>query len=274
MSTYRIIPAIAFMLLFFYSVLPAQKKATPLKPGEKSRPTFKEIGLTAGMGVNFQTGMFFIDQPCFCEQYDGSGFGYSLGLVYEQDINAYFRFGALGLINGNSINSSFIETESVDIMGGQERVNLDFRRSADAGFINFTFIPYIAWNPTQVFFVRLGFAGSFPLSATLYQTKELLTKTARLSDGSIVNVNLTGENKDFAVINDKKFDEVNSFQMAINPMAGFNISLSKRLLLSPYFMYSIPLNEVSTKGDNFRIHSWRIMFDLRWSLVYYDPDDK
>ncbi len=265
---------IAALMLLTASGLLAQKAATPLKPGERDRPTFKEIGVTAGLGVNFQTGMFSVPEPCFCEYYDGSGFGYSLGLVYEHDINAYFRFGALGLINGTGVISSYIEIESVDIIGTTERVDVDFRRSADAGFVNFSLIPYFVWNPTQSLFFRLGFAGSFPLSASLYQTKELLTKTARLSDGSFVDVRILGENDEAAVLNDKQFDEVNSFQMAINPMIGVNISLSRKLILSPYFMYSIPMNEVSAAGDNFRIHTWRIMFDLRWSLVYYDPGAK
>lgn len=267
----RLLLFVCIVPFLFSLSLKAQNNSSPLEP--EDNPKTDQIGLMFGLGQNFQSGSYLVQcDDCIFE--GGVGFGTSIGLIYNKNINDNFKFGVMGLYENMGIESSFTEFEPVQFQNAREQmesIDIEFRHDAVADFNYFTAIPFIAWTPTDWFFIRLGPSFSFVTSSTIEHTKILEQKIVELSTGETATAWLVDDNgnrlpNDNQVVEDGEFTEAESLVIGLNPNIGFNIPLSKQWDLAFSYMHNIPFTEVSSFGDNFRINSWRIFTELRFHL--------
>ncbi len=255
------------ILIITTSKVMSQDFASPLDP-EKMRNQ-KEVGILLGLGQNFMGGNFRTE--CDCPEFiNGVKFGYSFGTLYEMDLSPIFMWGTALTFNSRDIFSEYQIIEDVllqsVITGKPETAPIKFKHKANADFSYLSFIPYIKWNLASFMFIRLGLSGSFVINNHIKHEKELTQKTARLSSGEIVSIKLDSENGVSTIVEDGDFPQTNSFQISLDPMIGFNFALEENLFLNPVFQYSLPLSNISEKGENFKINAWRFLLELRLAL--------
>ena len=244
----------------------AQQYSSPIVPAD---PKDEYLGIVFGLGQNYQSGKFYVDCEN-CEFESGVKTGFTIGLNYNRQINEYLNWGSLLLYESFSIESKFREFEqfSYQFSPTEDAVNIpiEFRHTALADFGQLSLVPYIEILPTNWFFARLGLSGGLVVGANINHTKELLLRKAVLDNGISVDIKLANTKQTSQVVEDGDFPEVNSFQLSVNPMIGFRIPFSKTVLFAPYYMHRIPLMNMSEFGEDFKISSYRIMFELNFKL--------
>jgi hypothetical protein len=263
---------LVFLLSSISSAILAQEQlSTPLTPESGFKQ--KEIGLVLGLGSNIQSGIFLTE--CNCSFDNGILTGLTAGLLYEHDFFAPLQYGAALLYNNRSVMASYQEIEKVGITSQTTNLTethfISFRQKSDASFHYLTLMPYIKWTPADFFFVKIGLSASYLFSSHITQTKELLTKTLTMGNGEIVSASmLDAAGNPVAgnslVIEDRQFPQTKSISLSADPMIGFTFPLSANIFLSPVFQFSIPLTDVSGRGDSFRIYAWRVLAEFRWAL--------
>jgi hypothetical protein len=248
-----------------YEMQPAQKQSNPISPGRELIPEY--IGIVFGLGQNFQSGKMFVECPgCVFE--DGVKFGYTIGAYYETLLVGPLKSGIDVLYDYQGIKSTFLEYESVevrsDIVDYKENVILPFRHTADVDINTLMFIPYFKYSPVNFFYAKVGFSLNYIFSSHIRHDKELTQKKATLSNGTIVQVSIPGVKNNIATVQDSDFININKTYFSFVPAIGFTIPFDSddKIVFSPYFMYSMPLGNLSENGENFKINTWRLMFEL------------
>ncbi len=246
-----------------------QQLASPLNP--EKYPFDNEIGIVFGLGGNIQSGVF--TSSCDCSFENGKKFGYTFGALYEYEIMQTIELGAAALIDYRGVESDYGERENIivtsQIDGKKENVAVDFSNIGEVDLTYFSFVPYAKWNPFRFMFLRMGLNISFPISTNIKHTKILESRTAKLSSGEIVSIELPDGNGDTQIIQDEEMPEVNSTYLSLDPAIGFTFYLSDKISFSPVFQYSIPLSNVSEIGSDFKVSTWRIMMEFKYSLTDY-----
>lgn len=219
-------------------------------------------GVFFGLGANFQTGEY---QPVCdnCLFDEASGFGFTAGLILnEQFLTNSIAIGGAAGIDYMSQSGAYRSVEAIQYRNAETNEILTkdgiMRYEAETSYMSFVFMPYIKWEPAEVFFFRVGFTGLIPISSEVYFTENPAQNIIKDPDGTIYAVEA-----DLTVIDDGEVEEVNSFLMYLNPAIGFNIDLANDIQFSPIFQYNIPVSNISESGNNYQLHSWRIMFELR-----------
>jgi len=257
------------ILIAFTSIVNGQQLATPLTPEEY--PYDNEVGILFGIGGNIQSGIF--SSSCNCDFKNGTKFGYTFGALYEYEIMQTFELGAAALIDYRGVESEYQEIENISVTsqqsGASERVNVLFNNLGETDLTYFSLVPYAKWNPFRFMFVRLGLNVSFPMSTNIKHTKILETKTAKLSTGEIVAIELPDGDGDTQIIQDEEMPDVNSPYLSLDPAIGFTIFFSDKISFSPVFQYSMPLTNVAEIGSDFKVSTWRILFEFKFSLTDY-----
>ncbi|MFP4527745.1 MAG: hypothetical protein ACLFQX_04280 [Candidatus Kapaibacterium sp.] len=244
----------------------AQKISSPLNPVKGPEP--EQAGLVVGFGQNYQSGSFLVEcEDCLFE--GGVGFGWTFGGIYEKQFTEGLRYGAMLMLEGKGIESTFQEHEPVEVnseaTGQPETVNILFRHTGEVSATALTALPFVKWAPSDYFFVKLGPTFSYVMSAGIKHTKELMQETVRLSTGEVYDLSgVDGSNS--MVVEDGDFPEVNALQIGLSPMVGLNIPASEDVFLSFVYQHVVPLNNFSEYGEDFKIGSWRILFELRFRL--------
>ncbi len=260
---FKILLSCAICCIFSFDVI-AQRYSTPISPERDSYQ--KEIGVFVGLGQNAQLGDMYVDCED-CTFRSGTKFGYTFGLLYEQDLFSNFKIGASAAYDYKGYQSRYQEIEALNLdfdVNGQtvtENVNLKFRHTADVDLSFITLSPYIKWEPWTFMFIRAGIGFAFNTSNTIIHIKELNQKTVRLSTGQTREVNI-----DKSEQQNSNIDGFKSFQTFISPALGFTIPFSKTVFFSPIFQYDIPLSIISDKGKDLKISSWRFLFELRIAI--------
>jgi hypothetical protein len=242
-----------------------QKQSNPIYPGRELIPEY--VGLIFGLGQNFQTGKMYVECPgCVFEE--GVKFGYTIGVYYESIIAGPLKFGIDVLYDYQGIKSSFLENESVEISSAEvdykENVVLPFRHTADVDINTLMFMPYLKYSPVDYFYGKLGFSLNYVFSSHIKHDKELTQKKATLSNGTVVVVSIPGTKNNIATVQEGDINDLNKTYFSLNPVIGFTIPFDKdnNIVFSPYLMYSLPMSNLSDNGENFKINTWRLMFEL------------
>jgi len=277
MHKFKLIKITLFLLIFSYeNNLFAQRIADPLNP-EKFQ-TQREFGFLAGIGANIQLGSFKAN--CDCPHFDtGSGFGYTLGALYEQDINPVFQWGFAGLYKSLYIRSSyqinklryFQSTKTNDY----DSALIAFTQIGETNVSMLSVMPYLKMDLSNWLFVRLGFEAGYLLNANIKHTEELLqNRVTLIGSGLPVTVEYNNGRGNSVVVQDSALTMVNSFQMYVTPQIGFNIPLAENVNLSPLVDFSFPLNKISENINGFKIWSWRVLCELRIALQMRQESEK
>ena len=279
MNTKRIIKIIIFCILLLICFFPVffspstangqERTANPLQPEDFQ--TQREIGIFAGIGPDFQSGLF--RTSCDCPEFEnGTGLSWIAGMLYEQDISEYFQWGAAVALNSLSITSSYQilkDRPFVTNVSGTtyyDTVPILFRQKADLSFLNINIMPYLEWAPSNMFFIRFGFSAAFNLSSNVLHREEIVNRTVKLpSSGSLVEVTFS-DGSSTAVVENAPYKDVVATQFYLFPSAGFSIPLSQNIFLSPVVAYSYPLTNISNFGNGVKIASLYFIAELRWAI--------
>lgn len=257
-----------FIILVILNITSISLYSQRESPIDLEEQDFKriEIGIMLGLGQNFQSGSYYVD--CTeCEFTNGLKFGYTLGAFVDYYLNEKFSIGVMGLYDDFGINASYIEVEGVTPINTPDvTIPVGFRHESEFSLNTFTIAPNIKWHVANFFFLRAAFAGVLPLSSNLTHTKILLDKFVTMQNGQIVEISLRDYEGDRAELQNGEVEGVNSFQFGILPGMGFNIPFSNRTTFSTSFQYYLPLSNVYSASDDFRINSWRIFFELNFAI--------
>ncbi|MFA6571014.1 MAG: hypothetical protein WCT77_07230 [Bacteroidota bacterium] len=265
----KILGSLFLLILLQTFELSAQRNySNPLEP---QKPELKrEWGFFLGLGGVKQSGTF-LTSNCNCEFSDGGGFDLILGGLFEQEVFYGLRAGIGAGFNLKTLNASYRERENVNLTsqttGKSENVPIWFRHQADASFFYLPVLPYLKWTPAEIIFLKAGLNFSFLLTSSIKHVKELQDETANLSTGEVVSVFIDGDNPKSKVIEDGPFPGTKSFFMAFEPAVGFNFRTGKKSFFSTELQYSMPLTNVTEKGDNFRFSTFRFIAELRFDIT-------
>jgi hypothetical protein len=263
----KILIVIFTLSLFSWCKIYSQKIGSPIEPG--TAPIQREIGIVLGLGYNFQSGILY--PTCTECQFDnGHKFGFSIGAVYEQEINRHFRFGIMGMFDNMNLYASYLERESVWLYSKKTDLTflaeVLFRHEANSQINYLSGIPFLKWSPTQALFFKLGFSVSYLSSAKIQHKKILLDRIIRVENIDTLEVELAqgGYEK---ILDDGDIAQTKSLQFFVVPMVGLNFYLGGHFYLSPEFIYMMPLMAMSDKSKDFKINAWRIALELRYAFT-------
>ncbi|HRP02990.1 MAG TPA: hypothetical protein PLE30_10130 [Candidatus Kapabacteria bacterium] len=267
------------MRLLFYIILAcfnlfcieafAQRYATPIDPAGIEVPMY--LGATIGFGQNFQNGSMYVD-CANCEFLNGNKFNFTAGIYLERQL---FEGGYLGfdaLFSAGGLNSSFKENEIVEVndqvSNFRENVTIPFRHTADLKISDFSFVPYVKYEPFSFMYLKFGVSYNSNLSATLTHTKELLIREVTLSNGVITKVELANTKGAKAIVQDGDYKELEKSYFALNPTIGLNIPFGETnsVIFSPWLTYVLPLSNMATNSNDFKINKWHLMLSLGFKL--------
>ncbi len=259
------------MCLFTNISIFSQKLDTPLIPFDK-KVTKDNLGFLLGFGQNVQSGKYLVECK-ECEFRGGVGFNFTLGAYYEREIENNINLGLLASYSSINIESKFTEREKLGFLSKITNVTdslpIDFLHTGKASFSFLSLTPFIRWQPTKAFFLRVGPSISFVLSNNITHTQEPVNPIVTLSSGEVGK--LTQGSGYSSTLEDGKFPNVSSTQIALWTDIGFNIPISKKVTFCPVFNYNLPFTNISSYGDNFKISTWRILLELRIKLYDDTP---
>lgn len=236
--------------------------SNPLYPAENRLPE-QSIGGYIGVGGNIQSGSHFVDCEG-CEFFDGIGTGYSFGLLYERRLMRNIQIGGFLSLDVLDFNSSYTEIEPIEVLsprtGQNTFVNVPFSHEAQTNLTYLGIAPYIKYTPLELFSMRAAPKLSFPLGSNLRHTKANTDPTPVI-DGleGIADI-------EPRVIQDSQFPDLNSPQFGIDLTGMFNIYPSDETILSLGYTHYIPFNNVSDFGNDFRVFTWRLFIEFRYTL--------
>ena len=250
-----------------------KQQDTPLLPSVQLRT---EAGGFIGIGENIQSGILRTDTSCQCDYEDGRGFGFTIGGLYESEFTRRLFWGGALAFDLRSFWASFKQREQLNMNkdGNIYEVPAWFRYRADVNTWYLTLMPYLKYIPAKFMFLRLGFGSSFVLSSTLNHNKELLDRSGKISTGETISLRIDST-KSSDGINAKLYNgslpDLNSMQFSLEPALGFNFLIGEKFRFSPVFQYSVPLTILTQNGQDVKLSSWRILFELRYDIT---PEEK
>jgi hypothetical protein len=233
----------------------------------------KEIGAFIGIGQGYTNGIIQVDCP-ECEFEKAVGANFRLGGLYEQSNSKFFGFGVFAALNTTQLQSSYIQLETVTLQNtNNEKVDASFRNSVTVNLQHFAAGGYVVFKPTKILFFQAGASFMLPLGSSLVQEKELLTNTAKLSNGLIVKLAidpetgnaLTGSDNKKAILQDSKYPNL-GVPVYADFAAGFELAASKKVVICPMLEFSYPLLPTASVGDNFTIGFWRLSVKVKYNL--------
>jgi len=262
---YRKIVIIIILIIFNNVFLASQlKKSNPLRPSTGDY-TQVNIGIIISAGQNIQNGLYNVECPD-CEFKGGVGSGSMLGLYYQRGLTKNLHYGLMGFFDWWDLDNTFFEDErtlATDRESGQEigPFQLQFENNSLVTLSTFSVAPYLKYQLTDWFFLRLSVPITFPFSSSLTHEKKLITKTIE-DNGRLYLIEQTTD----PLLQEGDFPNINSPLFSLGSSFGFNIQMSERFSFNPAFYYRVGLNDVSSNGEKFRINSWRILLEFNIAI--------
>lgn len=253
---------------FVFSQIHYAKVADPLLP--EVAPLQSDLGLFIGLGGNYQSGKYLTQ--CDCDFTNGRGFGITIGALYERELFKIIRYGTAVYYDNKALKSNYLEIEDIEVFNSSgafsEYIPIPFDNVSEATFHSLGIMPFIKLLPFNWAFLRVGFSADFIVSSNVTHTKELMKKTVLLSSGEIGIITLDDPRciAGKCTLEDGDFPEVHSPYLTINSAIGLNIPFSAQVVLSPIFQFNIPFKEISRRGEDYKVNSWRIFLELRIAL--------
>ncbi|MBN1449118.1 MAG: hypothetical protein JXA28_14420, partial [Bacteroidetes bacterium] len=232
-----------FLLSLLLLLLPLWHAAG--QDGEPGPRDVMRIGLTAGPQFNFHSGTYdALDKEAVCGT-----------CTFENGDVMKFRFEALVEIPYSPSLMFSARLGLQDFSGQFERDNYYVGKVAQENgppvdmIVDHTFdnaLSYLTVTPGVLYFpieqplhLNLGLGLAFPLSKD-YTLREQLVQPA--------NVQFADGTRDH-ITRDEEIQEINSMRLAIDAGVGYDIPLTRNLLVTPALAYSLPLTKVTGRGD-------------------------
>ncbi|MEI6088849.1 MAG: hypothetical protein WCR42_00200 [bacterium] len=239
----------------------------------------KEIGAFIGIGQGYTNGFIQVDCP-ECEFEKAVGANLRIGGLYEQSDSKFFGFGLFAALNTTQLKSSYIQLETVTLQNTKnEKVDASFRNSVTVNLKHFAAGAYVVFKPTKIFFLQAGASFMLPIGSSLIQEKELLTNTAKLSNGLIVKLaidpttgnSLVGSDTKKAILQNSKYPNL-GVPVYADFAAGLELAASKKVVICPMIEFSLPLLPTASVGDNFTVGYWRLSVKVKYNFFESNSD--
>lgn len=257
----RILFIFATLIISLNNYAFSQKMDSPIIPIEDKKN--QEIGVFLGLGVNHMTGSMYVDCET-CEFNQGSRFGFSSGLLYQIQMNDWYRLGMAVSYDAFGIESSYIEYTVQEY--DAEKLKVPFNHTAELNMDALSVFPYINFDIFDFSYLRVGPSFSFLVNKNLTHTMSLETNRIFTNDGRVIELNLLNTNSNSVIFEDNELKDFASILYFINFDLGFNLKINDRNTLSPAFQINIPMNNVSSYKKAFKIYPWRIKLEYRYYI--------
>lgn len=268
-----IICSVILVLTCYASI--AANLSTPLMPVEAHPNSY--VGLVFGAGQNMQDGVAYVNcDSCFFK--GGVDWGFTAGINFERQFTGdpdsywkYFKYGVMLLYSTKNINPAFVENTNNYLPNYDIYVPLLMKHTNKISISQIGLSPHLTYDFFDFAFVRMAVAVDYLISGNMKHEIELLEKTKILPNGEKVSVSIPVKNSNKKVYNytveEGNIRDQNKLQFALMPGLGFNINLSPKIILSASFNYTIPLNNISEYGENFRESTWRTLLELKYNIT-------
>lgn len=247
-----------------------EELSSPIDPVSTFYPF--RLGGVLGAGPAIQSGELKTT-VCDCPAFIGGG-GYSMlgGLVGEYYLSESIGVGFLLTLDFRSIDALYREYEAVSLtqVATNETImqRVQFRHTATVSATALALSPFVKLHPFKKLFIRTGPIFNFGISSSLRHEKELLDRVVRLPNGEEAEISLDrGDPRVFsstkALIQESDLPKLANPVLFWNFAAGIDINAGRRTVLTPLVQYSVPLGDLSSSGDKFRISNWSIMAEVK-----------
>ncbi|MCZ7557866.1 MAG: hypothetical protein M5R41_15820 [Bacteroidia bacterium] len=227
---------------FVLCTLPMMLQGQTDNPGPRDVVRF---GLFGGLQFNMHSGTYeALDNNAvcgICEFENGEKTGLRLEGLFEYPLSRTFLFS--GRIGYQDFSGAFDRDKyrvgPVAQPSGPP-VDMIVDQTFDNALSYLTVTPGILYFPIdQELHLNLGLGFAFPLSKD-YTLREVLVSPSdkTFADGTTDHI-----------IRDEEIQEVNGLRLALELGAGYDIPLTRNLLLTPEVAYSLPLTKVTGRGD-------------------------
>ncbi|MGQ9818523.1 MAG: hypothetical protein ACUVQ1_01150 [Candidatus Kapaibacteriales bacterium] len=269
MKKYKIAKlTILFSLIFKVIPLYSQGEiaSSPLGPGLGN--VQRELGIHFGIGPSWQTGELF--SSCDCPNFlGGSKLNYAFGLIYNQDLDGAFAFGGEISFWHLSNEASYQQIEIVLLQDQASQIfptPILFRQQIKMHISYFSLEPFFEFRPFDFLFLRFGGRLGFPFNSSIEHTKTLLKKTVQLDNGEIIDLSFNNGLQN-VLLEKGNIESLTSPFVSLQPEIGFNFHITGNIFVSISYLQGIPLNNTLTRGKDFKMNYWQIVFDIRYAIT-------
>jgi hypothetical protein len=114
--------------------------------------------------------------------------------------------------------------------------------------------------------VRAGASLGYVVSSTLVHRKTLTTSDVVFPNGEVATAELVGVDGTSVVLQDGPVSDLQPLQLGLFGGVGVDVSLSKKLTMTPLLQYFQPLTSISAQGTGFSARSFQFLLELRHIL--------
>lgn len=244
--------------------------SSPIDPVSTFYPF--RLGGVLGAGPAIQSGELKTT-ACDCPAFIGGG-GYSMlgGIVGEYYLDESIGAGFLVTLDFRSIDALYREYEAVSLKqaatGETITQRVQFRHTVNVSATALAINPFVKFHPFKKIFVQTGPSFNFGISSSLRHEKELLDHIVRLPNGEDAEISLDrSDSRVFsatkALIQDSELPKLTNPALFWNFAVGADIRAGRKTVLTPLVQYSLPLGDLSSSGDKFRISNWSFMAEVK-----------
>jgi len=209
------------------------------------------IGIEFGTGRHTQLGSFSCD--CGSTFTDGTGKGLSGSLFVENAFGRDYFVGIKAGLDQKKLSTLSLVDEIVIVNpGGTSKLDTLSLLVSRVGAVTTAYVRFEPFFQYQIlhsdFFLQIGAGISVLTSSHFTQTRELVSNSAMLKDGTAVD-NLTFTNgAQSETIEDEDVQNANQLRFSGLLSAGYNLGFWG-IALVPNVTYDYPLNSVQTDKD-------------------------
>lgn len=256
------------VLLFAATAGTAQVNVLDSDPiAARKRLVFSQLGGFAGIGGVMQGGTITTD--CQCDFNGGGGTQFVIGGVFERLTRSQLIWGVALGYDRRGLTGQFSEIEGVaqrSPSGREFTVPMTFLNEAELALDVITVMPYLKLKPFGPVFLRVGGSIGYVISSSLVHRKTLKTSEVVFPNGEVATAELTGVDGNSVVLQDGPVSELQPLQLGVFGAVGVDISLSKKVIMSPMLQYFQPLTTISAQGTGFSVRSLQFLLEVRHIL--------
>jgi hypothetical protein len=233
----------------------------------RKRLVYTQVGGFVGIGGVMQTGTITTD--CQCDFNGGGGTQFAVGAVVERLTRSQLIWGVALGYDRRGLTGQFTEIEGVlqrSPSGREFTVPMTFLNEADMALDVVTVAPYLKMKPFGPVFVRAGASLGYVVSSTLVHRKTLTTSDVVFPNGEVATAELVGVDGTSVVLQNGPVSDLQPLQLGLFGGVGVDVSLSKKLTMTPMLQYFQPLTSISAQGTGFSARSFQFLLELRHIL--------
>ncbi|SRR5581483_11388606 len=226
-------------------------------------------GVEVGFGNHTEQGQ--IDCNCGANFTGGTGTGLLGSIFFELPLDYEWAIGLKGGIDFKNLSTSATVYENVVVLPPDQSQTDTFPMYVTRnGKVKATYLNLAPYAQYQFFrmgpFLQAGIDVGFLLASSLTQSRQLITTSATLSNGTTVD-NLTFTNGTLSEDVPQTSTGFTGLRLGVLLSAGYNIQVSERSVFAPLLTYDFPITTSgNTGGSAWKIGSLYGSVELKFKL--------